>query len=501
MALNRKSGVKEEKGFGRNLGKIFSKGYISTGMYGVFSATIVTVAPMIIILIAIIIMQRILGFDVFLYATRELFTETVLYHFIFSFLFTSTFNAVLSKYMSDQIYMERYDRIWSCYYVGLLCNFILIAITGIPFVIREYIVGQVSIEICIITYIGYVGLSMVMYNMIYLSIVKDYAKISIFYLIGMTVSVLLGYICIKWWHFEEIFGMLFALAVGYVIISALEFAQIRQYFRTNSRDYADVTRFLGHHLKHVFANALYTIGLYVGNFVFWTTDMRKVVVKSFVSCDPYDMASFLALITNITATVIFIVRAELYFRSRYRDYTEAVIGGRGRDIKKAKSRMFRTLSAELVYLARTQFIVSVVLFLIAMIFLPRFGFSGIIMQIYPCLAVGFYEIFIVYASIVFMYYYDDADGALTTSLILVFFSLVGSIIATKLSVIWYGIGPVIGGFAAWTYAYFRLRYIEKKIDYHTFCNGKILNLIQGRPADNFVYDVKRGGMVVEQENK
>ena len=75
-------------------------------------------------------------------------------------------------------------------------------------------------------------------------------------------------------------------------------------------------------------NFFYTLGLYIHNFVFWTTEMRMVVAYSFVCAQPYDMASCLAMFTNISATVIFIARVEMYFHSRYKAYSEAVIGGR-----------------------------------------------------------------------------------------------------------------------------------------------------------------------------
>ena len=88
------------------------------------------------------------------------------------------------------------------------------------------------------------------------------------------------------------------------------------------------------------------------------------------------MATCLAMFTNISASVIFISRVEMYFHDRYKAYSEAVIGGRGADIAITKKRMFRTLSEELMSLARVQFIITLVIFLVCMIFLPQLGFGG-----------------------------------------------------------------------------------------------------------------------------
>ena len=88
---------------------------------------------------------------------------------------------------------------------------------------------------------------------------------------------------------------------------------------------------------------------------------------------------------QIFASVIFISRVEMYFHDRYKAYSEAVIGGRGADIAITKKRMFRTLSEELMSLARVQFIITLVIFSgLCMIFLPQFGFGGMTLRIYPC---------------------------------------------------------------------------------------------------------------------
>lgn len=106
---------------------------------------VVTIAPMLLVIGALMIMEYFLDFSSVGYVTRELFSCTVLYIFIFSLLTASPFNSVLSKYMSDVIYEETYEDILPCYYVGMLLNISLSALVGIPFCIREYLVGKVDI--------------------------------------------------------------------------------------------------------------------------------------------------------------------------------------------------------------------------------------------------------------------------------------------------------------------------------------------------------------------
>ena len=98
-------------GIGVRLNRIFEKNTLTTNMIGFFYSTLVTVAPMFAIIINLVLMEYFLKFSTLGYAQRELFSCTILYTFIFSLLTASPFNAVLSRYMSDIIYEERYQDI------------------------------------------------------------------------------------------------------------------------------------------------------------------------------------------------------------------------------------------------------------------------------------------------------------------------------------------------------------------------------------------------------
>ena len=139
-------------------------------------------------------------------------------------------------------------------------------------------------------------------------------------------------------------------------------------------------------------------------------------------------------------------------------------------------------------LVRVQFIISVVIFFVCIILLPQFGMGGMVMRIYPCLAAGYFILFIMYAAIIFQYYYNDMMGAVMTSVSFFAATLFGSILATKLPSIWYGIGLVIGASVGWGVSYYRLRVMEKTLDVHIFCAGNILIKGRGKKPSNKVYE-------------
>ena len=73
-------------GIGVKLTNIYKKNTLTTDIIGVGYSMVVTIAPMLLVIGALMIMEYFLDFSSVGYATRELFSCTVLYIFIFSLL-------------------------------------------------------------------------------------------------------------------------------------------------------------------------------------------------------------------------------------------------------------------------------------------------------------------------------------------------------------------------------------------------------------------------------
>lgn len=461
-------------GIGIKLNKIFSKETILSNLMGFGYSLVVTVTPMFVIIINIMLMSRVLGYDTLGYVSRNLFSSTMLYIFIFSLLTASPFNAVLSRYLSDVIYDETYGDILPCYYVGMALNMAFSCLFGIPFCVRWYLVGQTPLIFVFTAFCGYVSLVLVFYSMLYLSICKDYSKISGFFFLGMLVAFVLSLLFVYVFRMDVVYSMLLALTLGFLTTAVLENAMIRRYFKYNSNRYRRVLTYFKTYWKLVVINFVYSLGMYIHNFVFWDSELRIVVADTFVMAPVYDLATYLAMVTNISATVIFIARVEMHFHERYKAYSEAVTGGRWQDINNAKDRMFRQMSGELMSLVRIQFIVSVILFLLFLVLLPRFGFAGMPLMIYPCLAAGYFILFVMYSEIIFLYYFNDLNGALFTTLAFCGVTFLVSCLCRLLPEIWYGLGVVAGSLTGFSVAYSRLQWVEHHLDNHIFCKGVLV---------------------------
>lgn len=474
-------------GIGIQLNRIFKKRAVTSSLYGIAYSLVYTIGPLLIVIGCILLMYKLLGFHAAGYLERELFSCSVLYIFIFSLLTTAPFNSVLSKYMTDRIYLDHFDDVRPAAYLGMIMNLTFSSMVAVPFYLRVYLVGGVPAYYVFTCYMGYLSLTLVLAALVYNSIMKHYKKVFQYFFSGMLVTFLLALFFCRLLRFSVPYSMLLGLTVGFMLIAILEFANVLRYFRGNSFNYRDPLVYFKRYWQFIIANFMYIFGLFAHNFIFWTVPWNLVVVNSYVCNQPYDMAALIAMFTNITVTVLFVTRVEMHFHGRYAEYMNAVIGGELDSIVIAKKRMFRALSSLMISLVQVQFIISIIVFILVNILLPLYGFAGTTMQVYPLLAVGYFITFAMYSGILFLYYFNDVTGPVFGSLIFAFVSLGGSALATRLPVVWSGSGFTLAAFLAFTFIYFRLRWLESNFDSHVFCRGRILQRGEGKipPAEVF----------------
>ena len=474
-------------GIGLELKRIFKKDSLISVLSGIAYSTVVVIGPVIIVMSTLLILYGTLGFLDVIYADRELLSSTMLYVFIFALIITAPINAVMSRYVADRIFEESYEDILPSFYSGLAISEIVGAIVGIPFAIRLVLVGKVEILFVIITYFLFMELITVFYALTYLTATKDYRIVAIDFLIGMLFTFFFAFATHKALEWRLTYAVLGAMCLGFFVIAVLQIAYIRHYFNICNKNYLECFSYFGKMKRLFLGTLLYVVGIYVHNFVFWGNSGHLVIAQSYYSYQPYDMAACLGMFTNISAMVIFTVMAETKFHDIYQSYNEAIIGATLKDIELAQKNMFQLLIKQIGYVVRVQAIISIILFLLIIIFLPDFGFSGLEMMIYPSLAAAYFGIFTMYCNIIFLYYFNDSTGTFFTGLIFFIGTLVGSLVATTLKPQFYGTGALFGALLGWTFSYFRIRYLEKHFEYHIMCSMHVISAKHTKKPDSIVY--------------
>ncbi len=472
-------------GIGVELKKIYSKNNLSNIAVGTAYSSMVTVGPILLIVTILILMYAVLGFNYINIADRELLSTTILYIFIFCGILISPFNSVFSRYIADKIYQRKGDDILPSYYTGIVIACGIGTLAAAPMVYRLIFIAYIDVPYVVAAYVFWMSMIIMYFSLIYIHATKDYKTIFLFFALGMSIAFLVSYVLRN--YVDTIHSLIYGLSAGFFCVAFLEFAQVRRWFKSDGKNYTECLHYLWEFRRLFISNGLYTFGLYIHNFVFWFSDGSIVIAKTFLNHPVYDMATCIAMFSNISTTIIFIVMAETQFHDEYQQYMQSVIGGTYRLIQKNKNVMFRTLAQQILRLVAIQSMITAVMFLIAVAFLPKLFFSSMIIQIYPVLSIGYFILFLMYCLIIYLYYFNDQFGCMIISTIFCTTTLITTIFTREMDITFYGLGFVIGSLFAFTYGFFRVRYIEDRINEHIFCKGIQVKPIKKGKVESVVY--------------
>lgn len=480
-------------GIGFELKRLFKKqGVFSTIFAGTY-ATVVTIGPNLIVILALNLMYLLPPYAEMSYYDRELLSSTILYVFVFSLIQVSGVNILLSKHIADKVYMEDYEGIASIAEAGSLLVAGMTALLGIPFGFAMYQAGHLPLYYIFVSYVFFAGLSLTFFYMNIITIMKEFRKITYCFGGSLTAGVVLAYVCVNWIGAPIRDVILAALAVSFTLIAMLMFTRIRRTFPTHGEKGWELLSDLRKNLLLILANLFYVLGLYAHNFVFWLcSDFRIITANLFHSAPTYDMASYLAMLSNISIQVVFVVNVETKFHTAYKTYCESVIGASGKDIRRAKRDLVETLRRETLYIIQLQAIVNILVYLGAIVLLPRLGIEGVALSMYPVLSVAYMVIYLVQCLMIYLYYFNDTAGAAVVGLTLLAGVVLGSLISVQLPPSQAGLGASFGGLCAFTVGFFRIRYILIHLDRHIFGRGSIVPRKRSRKAHDVTVIYKFG---------
>jgi uncharacterized membrane protein len=469
-----RGGAEAMAGIGFELKKLFNKEGIISSVFAGLYATIVTIGPTIMVIVALNLMYFLLPYIEISLNEREVLSSTILYVFIFALIIASPVNIVLSRYTADRIYMEDYDSILPAMDAGNLILACLTVLTGVPFGLAMYFIGGLALDYVFVTGLFYSGLVFSFYYMTFITLLKEYRRITYSFLFGLAAGIMFAWTAVYWLDFPVTGGILAGLAVSFNLIAMLLLSRMRRNFRNHDNSSLDVLKYFKKHHLLFAANVFYTLGLYSHNFVFWFFSPYQVVVaKVFWSAPVYDVVTYLAMLSNISVLVIFVINAETKFHTAYKAYCESVIGASGKDIIQARERMTEVLRRELLYIIQVQMIINICIFVVVLAFAANLGITGRILTMYPVMSVGYMILYLIQSMMIFQYYLDDAGGAAFGGFLFMAGTAAGSLVCVKFSPAFAGCGVVFGAFISFSFIFFRIRYKLMHLDEHIFCRGNV----------------------------
>jgi polysaccharide biosynthesis protein PelG len=458
-------------GIGFELKKLFKDSGFFSNLRAYAYSALVSLGPFILATLIIVTILQFMEYMDISFRDRELFIASVVYAFIFSQIIASGFKMMITRFIADMLYSEKFEYIIPSLYGVLITAVPISGIIGIIFFWNS----PLQFEIKLVSYLLFMELVIVFIIMEYLSTIKDYMKIVKSFLWGIGTIIGLSFIFLRFTNLQAVFGFLLAMDSGFFIIIVSLMVYIKNFFGKSASKYFEFLKHFDKYPALFFIAFFYTFGLYVHNFLFWTGELGVRVAGTYIYAPTYDLPTFYAFLSIMPSMIVFIVSMETSFYDKYKAYYTLITGkGNLKDIESAKKDMTRTLWSEIRNIVEIQLFFTLVFITAGYYLLPGFGLSQLSVDIFNLLAIGAYFNIIMLIIILILLYFEDRRGALYVSATFLASNAVFTYLTMNYSENTYGMGFFLAALAGLILAIIELIVYLKDINYHTFCGQPII---------------------------
>ncbi|MCM3162219.1 exopolysaccharide Pel transporter PelG [Metabacillus litoralis] len=466
-------------GIGFQLQKLFKEDYFSSRLKAYGFSVLVTSGPWLIIILSLSLTQWIIGnIPTFPIETRELLTISLSYCFIFSQLIFSVQQLTLTRYLADQLYEVKYERVIPSY-LGLTKTSLLLAII-LFFVFL--ILSPLPIYLELIIGMFFMIMLLIWNTFMFITALKDYKSVSTAFLIGGLVIVLgelaLAFVLnfdkvsvfqgVSILYIPFILGMFLTLSILFVVLS-------RTFAYKGEERPLEYLTYVDYFPRFVVIGTLYTAGLWIANFVIWFGEGSSQLYDVFLFNRMYDVAVFWSYLTIIPTLMFFVISVETRFYDRYRSFYGYINeGGSLEQILRSKDRMITVLKEEVFRLLRNQGVVTVLFLICASWIGSWLNASPEFVPMLRLTIVGAYFNAMILVFQLLLLYFEDHKGAMIISILFFGSILLLSIAFLPMGISGYGLSFCIGSIIAFIYSSLRLITFIKHVDYFAFTQGQML---------------------------
>ena len=453
-------------GIGFELRKLFSRQGMFQNIEANLYASIVTSGPMIMGAVLLFGMKYLAIFAGASPHEQDLIVVGTTYALLFSLLLVSTLSFVLSRYIADMIFQNKFDRVLPALYGAIS---ILLIIGAIGWGIFLYFTA-LPLEYSVLLSILFCVAVVVWLQIIFITAVKDYRSIMLGFALGVIMSLVVGYVLITAGN-EVIASLYIAASVGYGIMMFIYTTVLHKYFPIGKGSALRFIEWIERYPSLSFVGFFVTLGLFIHLMLMWSSPWGGQVYGLIHHAPRHDIPALVAFFSILVTTVNFVTSVEVNFYPRYRLYCSLLNnGGSLSDISKAYAEMMTVLKQEMFYLALRQFFVTIIAIVVVgeIINTLGLGFSNEMIGLFRVLCVGYAFYAIGNSIMLFLLYFADNSDALLIAFTFFLVNTVGTWITIQLPSTYYGFGLVVGGFAMYVVGWLRLSSYTNRLDYFIF---------------------------------
>lgn len=468
IACTRIWGEKAMAGIGFELRKIYGRKTLASNIWGTLYATMTSIGPSIVTAVLLLGLKTIMDRSGISELESRFFISSFTYVFLISILVSAFFNATLSRYISDCIFTRNERDICASVYGVLTVGTAASGIIMLALCAVMYIKDGVPFYFLVIYYLLGVLVTNVYNLMTYVSALKEYKEVTLSFFLGLLLAAAMYALCRRL-EVHVVIAAYLALICGYFLIAfMLTFWCVRAFGAHSSRYFAYLYYFRKYP-RLAISNLAYMLGFYATTIIYWSFADIREQVGIFATAPSYDQAFFLAIMVNMPALVLFVVRVETAFFDKFTRYLSSLNSGSYDQIEKERMAMNNTLRYQLFFVYELQLIICVVLICLANVLFPYLNISSQVLNTFMVLSMGLYAVFCMYFTIVFLYYFEDHTSACIASCVFLAVTVVTALVAAFFGKPWYPLPMLFGGLSGWTVAFVLLRRRINKLNGYLMC--------------------------------
>ncbi len=454
-------------GIGFGLKKLFVQKGILENIKAYGFAGIVCTGPMLLGILLLLVMRFIASLGGAPEAAQDTLVAIITHTLIASLMISSILLMVVTRFTSDMLYVGKPEKIMPSFYGS---SAILLIIGSIGFGIF-LILTNAPLAYKALCFILCCVLIVVWLQVSYITALKDYRRLLVWFIVGVVVSILSGFILIIL-KIDTICALLSALIIGYGTIMSGFFIIMHRCFPKGQGSSIYFLTWIDRFPSLLFMGLFMSIGVFSHLIIAWFGPYGRQVFGLFRDAPQYDVPAFIAFLSVIPTTIGFVTSFEVNFYPKYKHYFFLYNnGGTLKDIELSELEMIQVLKKEIYYLAQKQFITTMLFIIIGgFLLLP----SSMVMNetslsIYRILCIGYGLYAIANCLFLVLLYFNDNKGAFMTSLIFMITSITGTIALSNVNNNYLGFGFLLGSFFMYLVAWIRMRYYLNSLQYHILC--------------------------------
>jgi len=337
------------------------------------------------------------------------FMNILIYCFIFSMIISAPFINIITRYLSDTIYEEKFDNIFAIFLSGI------IVIGSISFLLSATYISNFTGFEQNTTHIAslFTAFSILWLTMVFISTLRDYNLVTYSFLFGMMLSFFLIFFVLN----NSLEELLKGFTIGTLSSICVLIAKLKLDFK--SKIVFDFNFLKNPKYIPLFISGFFLyLAMWIDKFIYWFSLKGVELSKGFYFFPDYDFVVFISYLLLIPTTAYFTIYIETVFYEHQRDYFSAIENKKNLSIiksyeKNLKDAFFKGLIRVSVF----QFILSL-LFVVSIQYILDDTNTNI--ASIPLLRITVFAVslqMILNTLIVFLYYFDYQKEVLSISLV------------------------------------------------------------------------------------